>query len=210
MTVLLRDHVYQAIRQAILACEFVPVQELREQILAEKYRGSRAPNRDALRRLEQESLVTVHPRQGYQVKPISIRDVQDIFGLRRYVEPACAAAAAGASEAAVRVLDQFRDFAGEETYDGANFDHNRALHRTIADLAGNSRLADVEYTLIEEFDRLVRLSFRSYEADDIASSIAQHRAIIDAIQAHDADAAYRLSMEHVAFGQARVIEPLGF
>lgn len=208
MAELLRDNVYQMIRKAILTCEFMPGQELREQVLAEKYRVSRSPIRDSLLRLEQESLVTVLPRSGYRVNPISIRDVQDIFGLRRYVEPACAAAAAQASDAAVRALDPFRGFTGEETYDGANLDYNRDLHCAIASLAGNSRLAGVEYALIEEFNRLIRLKFRPHHGADIDSSVGQHHAIIDAIQAHDAEAAYRLSVEHITFGQAKAIEPL--
>jgi DNA-binding GntR family transcriptional regulator len=208
MAVLLRDRVYRVIRQAILTCEFMPGEDLREQVLADKYHVSRSPVRDVLLRLERESLVTVLPRQGYRVNPISIRDVEDIFGLRAYIEPACAAAASRSSDDAVRTLDQFRSFTGNEAYDGANLDYNRALHQTIADLAGNSRLAAAEYKLIEEFDRLVRLSFRPSDAELIACTVSQHLAIIEAIQAHDADAAYRVSAHHVECAKARIIEPL--
>jgi GntR family transcriptional regulator, rspAB operon transcriptional repressor len=56
MAELLRDSVYRALRQAVLTCEFQPGQELREQVLAEKYRVSRSPIRDSLLRLEQERL----------------------------------------------------------------------------------------------------------------------------------------------------------
>jgi DNA-binding GntR family transcriptional regulator len=208
MPVLLRDCVYQAIHSAILTCEFKPGQELRESDLAEKFHVSRSPIRDALLRLERESLVTVRPRQGYRVTPISIRDVEDIFGLRLYIEPACAAAAAQASEPAVRTLDPFSGFTGAETYDGANLDHNRALHLAIADLADNRRLAAIEHRLVEEFYRLIRLSFSPYDESDIGSTCQQHQGIIDAIQAHDAEAAHRLAAQHVSFGQARVIETL--
>jgi DNA-binding GntR family transcriptional regulator len=208
MARLLRDDVYRSIRQAILSCEFMPGQQLREHNLAEKYRVSRSPIRDSLLRLEQENLVTVLPRQGYVVNPISKVDIAEIFTLRRYIEPACAAEAARASDLAVRTLDRFSGFTGEETYEGANLDYNRSLHKAIADLAGNTRLAAVEYALVEEYGRLVKLRFRAYDERDISSSTQQHQAIIDAIQAHDADAAYRLSEEHVRFGHARVVEPL--
>src|ERR1700757_3792026 len=105
---LLRDRVYQAIRNAILTCELQPGQELREQILAERYRVSRSPIRDSLLRLEQEKLVTVLPRQGYRVNPLSMSDGEDIFGLRLLIEPACAAAAAHADEKALGALLHFR------------------------------------------------------------------------------------------------------
>jgi len=54
---LLRDTIYEKIRHAILSCEFQPGQELREQVLAERYRVSRSPIPDSLLRLEQENLV---------------------------------------------------------------------------------------------------------------------------------------------------------
>jgi GntR family transcriptional regulator, rspAB operon transcriptional repressor len=208
MAQLLRDDVYRSIRQAILSCEFMPGQQLREHILADKYRVSRSPIRDSLLRLEQENLVTVRPRQGYVVNPISKVDIAEIFTLRRYIEPACAAEAARASDQAVRTLDRFSGFTGEETYEGANLDYNRSLHKAIADLAGNSRLAAVEYALVEEYDRLVKLSSQAYDEQDISSSTQQHQAIIDAIQAHDADTAYRLSEQRVVSEHARVVEPL--
>src|SRR5579863_7829817 len=87
---LLRDNIYYALRKAILSCEFQPGQELREQVLAERYRVSRSPIRDSLLRLEQDNLVTVLPRQGYRVNPISISDTEEIFALLLLIEPACA------------------------------------------------------------------------------------------------------------------------
>src|ERR1700677_2376235 len=112
MAELLRDSVYRALRHAVLTCEFQPGQELREQILAEKYRVSRSPIRDSLLRLEQENLVTVLPRQGYRVNAIFMRDVRELFGLRLIVAPACAAEAARAGDCAVSALDRFRDVLG--------------------------------------------------------------------------------------------------
>src|SRR4051794_3201186 len=107
---LLRDSIYNSIRRAILTCEIAPGQELREQELAARYRVSRSPIRDSLLRLEQEQLVTVLPRQGYSVNRISEADIKEIFGLRVLIEPACAAAAAKADDAALQGLDRFRGF----------------------------------------------------------------------------------------------------
>src|ERR1700712_614092 len=93
LVMLLRDNVYEALRQAILSCDLRPGQELREHDLATRFSVSRSPVRDALLRLEGERLITVLPRQGYLVNAISIADARDIFGLRLLIEPACAAAA---------------------------------------------------------------------------------------------------------------------
>ena len=208
MAVLLRDNVYQMIRRAILTCEFRPGQELREQILAEKYRVSRSPVRDSLLRLEQENLVTVLPRQGYRVNPISLRDVEDAFGLRMIIEPACAAEAAKAVDDAVQKLTQFKGFICDDRQKANFLDYNRAFHRAVADLANNKRIAEVEYALVEEFDRLVWAGVKVFGDDRSPDPSTQHDAIIDAIQAHDANAAHRLAQEHVAAVRSRIIAAL--
>jgi DNA-binding GntR family transcriptional regulator len=208
MAELLRDSVYRALRNAILTCEIPPGQELREQILAEKYRVSRSPIRDSLLRLEQEKLVTVLPRQGYRVNPISMRDVHDLFGLRLIVAPACAAEAARADDDAVRTLSQFRDVADDPLTHAAFLDHNRKFHAAVAHLAGNSRLAAVENSLVEEFDRLVLVSIQSDNARWIPHAFSEHKMIIDAIQAHDSDRAFRLVHTHILLGQQRHVAAL--
>jgi DNA-binding GntR family transcriptional regulator len=208
MAGLLRDSVYRALRSAILTCELQPGQELREQMLAERYGVSRSPIRDSLLRLEQEKLVTVLPRQGYRVNAISMRDVQELFGLRLIVAPACAAEAARADDDAVRTLDRFRDVTGDELTDAAFLDHNRKFHAAVAHLAGNSRLAAVENGLVEEFDRLVLVSIQSNNARWIPHAVNEHKMIIDAIQGHDSDKAFRLVHAHILLGQQRHVAAL--
>ena len=66
---------------------------MREQDLAERYAVSRQPVREALLRLEREHLVTVQPRQGYRVNPISLADARDLLRFRLALEPACVAEA---------------------------------------------------------------------------------------------------------------------
>jgi GntR family transcriptional regulator, rspAB operon transcriptional repressor len=204
MTELLRDSVYRALRHAVLTCEFQPGQELREQVLAEKYRVSRSPIRDSLLRLEQEKLVTVLPRQGYRVNPISDRDVEDLFGLRLIIAPACAAGAARADDAAVRPLDGFRNAIGNDVQEAEFLEYNRAYHRALADLAGNARLAAAEHSLVEEFDRLVVIGLKVFESSGIPDVVAEHDAVIDAVQAHDSAGAYRLSRDHFARALTRI------
>jgi DNA-binding GntR family transcriptional regulator len=208
---LLRDTIYQAIRRAILTCEFQPGQELREQALAERYRVSRSPIRDSLLRLELENLVTVLPRQGYRVKPISISDVEDVFGLRLLIDPACAvAAAARADHTALRGLDRFRNFAGVEcTYTDSEYvEYNQAFHCAIADLSGNGRMAAVCRDLIEQFERLVRVALRTFKHEAVLRVCAEHEAIIDALQARDAERASKLSHEHAEGAHERVAAAL--
>jgi DNA-binding GntR family transcriptional regulator len=206
--VLMRDSIYRAIRSAILTCEFQPGQELREQVLAARFGVSRSPIRDTLLRLAMERLVTVLPRQGYRVNPISMSDIEEIFGLRLLIQPACALAAAQADDSALRELDRFREYKFEGQNESEFINYNRAFHRTIEDLAGNTRMAAIARDLDEQYDRLVCISLRAFNFEQVSDAQSEHDAIITALQTHDADRASRLAYKHAARGQARIATAL--
>ena len=84
---LLRVDIYQKLREEILSCELPPGADLREQNLAARFSVSKSPVRDALLRLERERLVTISPRQGYRVAPVSVADARD-FSLGRVFDGA--------------------------------------------------------------------------------------------------------------------------
>src|ERR1700759_1291081 len=110
---LLRENVYEMLRADILDCHLAPGDDVREQELASRYAVSRQPVREALLRLEREHLVTVQPRQGYRVNPISLSDARDLLRFRLALEPACVSEAfENAGAAALKGLDRFRRFAG--------------------------------------------------------------------------------------------------
>src|SRR3954468_11714317 len=113
ISMFLRDNVYETLRSDILTCHFAPGDDMREQDLAERYAVSRQPVREALLRLEREHLVTVTPRQGYRVNPISLADARDLLRFRFALEPACVGEAIeNAPENVLTALDAFRCFEG--------------------------------------------------------------------------------------------------
>lgn len=201
---LLRDTIYIALRQAILTCEFQPGQELREQELAARYRVSRSPVRDTLLRLEKEQLVTVLPRQGYRVNPILMSDVADILSFRLLMEPASAMAAARADTTALRGLDCFRGF-GKQNHSGSEYlEYNKSFHRAVVDLTGNMRMVAVVNGLLAQYERLALFAGCSFDYGAINRSCMEHEAIIDALQASDADGASRMAYAHVKWAHARL------
>ena len=205
MSELLRESIYDALRAAILGCDLPPGDALREQDLAARFGVSRAPVRDALLRLEQERLVTVAPRQGYRVNPIELADARDLFGFRLALEPACAAtAAAEASEATLRALDVFRAARPGRAF----IEDNRDFHCAVAEASGNRRMAAALRDLVEQADRLVRVSVASMQGRDTQQLVAEHAALIGALQARDARGAARLARSHVAAARDRVLGAL--
>ena len=205
MAELLRDNLYAALRGEIIDCRLSPGEELREQDLAGRFKVSRQPVREALLRLEGEGLVLVRSRQGYQVRPISMRDARDLFRCRRALEPACVAEAIeNAPAAAIASLDAYRSLEAGDSF----IDYNRGFHHTLAGLSGNARMSAATCDLIDQADRLVRLSLDTIRGRDPARLVTEHAAIIDAVQRRDTRTARRLVGGHVAGAERRVLAAL--
>ncbi|MEF2878350.1 MAG: GntR family transcriptional regulator [Blautia sp.] len=82
----LKQHAYENIKNKILSCEYAPGAFLNEDILCEEFQVSRTPVRDALGRLEQENLVTIFPKKGFQVSPLTIAEINMVFEGRILLE----------------------------------------------------------------------------------------------------------------------------
>ena len=203
---LLRDNVYDSLRDDILTCRFAPGDDMREQDLAERYEVSRQPVREALLRLEREHLVTVQPRQGYRVNPISLGDARDLLRFRLALEPACVAEAIEhASAETLSALDEFRSFAGNRE---EFITYNRGFHSALAHASGNRRMAVAACDLIEQADRLVRVSLANVKGHDPAQLVAEHADLIDAMQSRDGRGAARIIKAHIQKTEKRVLPAL--
>lgn len=203
---LLRDTIYGALREDILACHLSPGEELREQDLAQRYAVSRSPVRDALLRLERESLVSVHPRQGYRVAPVSVVAARDLLRFRALLEPACAALAArNASDADLAGLD------AAVAFDGTTQDfiaYNRHFHGLLAEASGNRRMAETARELVGQADRLVRVSLGAMQGRNPERLVAEHAAIAGALRTRDGRRAARLVRAHVEAAERRILDAL--
>lgn len=186
----------------------LPNAEIREQALARRFVVSKSPVREALLRLEQERLVTVAPRQGYKVAPISVDDAREMFGLRRVLEAACVEASAGDPLAPlVQALDAFRTLSlgkGEDRTE-AFIRYNRAFHSAICYSSGNARMARIGVDLIEQMERMIRFSVAAVPPEEKGVLLQEHGEIIDAIQAGNRRTAARLVKQHILEAEKRVI-----
>lgn len=202
---LLRETVYAALRADMISCRLPPGVEIREQELAQRFGVSKSPVRDALMRLESEGLVITLPRQGYRVAPVSLADVQDMFGLREALESASMERITRvASDAQLAELDAFRGF-DPDAWDGSFVAYNREFHRTLARISGNARMRDHLFDLMDQMDRAVQLSVNSLKRGDPMSVVKEHVQIIEMLQARDATRAQRLITRHVNQAGKRVV-----
>ena len=127
--------------------------------LADRYRLGKAGVRRALVRLTERDWVQALPRRGYLVKPITLRDIGEIFELRRMIEPAAVGRAAGRCDVnRLRQLDAICGsgfMAGDAASQATFLQAHRQLHLAIVTAGGNARLADVFEPLWDETERLI-------------------------------------------------------
>jgi GntR family transcriptional regulator, rspAB operon transcriptional repressor len=203
-----REEVYRLLRNDILSCTLSPGQDLHEIDLAERFGLSKSPIRDALIRLAGDRLVTVTPRKGYRVAPVSLTDADELFQFRSMVEEAAVRfAASSCSPQQLRQLDVFRDLRAWGGKIGF-VSYNRAFHIALANLCSNRRIAAAAQDLIEQFDRLVIISVTKIDNRDIGGLVEEHGAIIDAMQGGQGRRAARILGEHISRARKRVIKSL--
>ena len=83
----LKQIVYEDLKRQIVSCEILPGTLLTEEGLCDRLKASRTPVRDAVSRLEQEQLLTIHPKKGIFVNTVSLANVSELFEARLRIEP---------------------------------------------------------------------------------------------------------------------------
>jgi DNA-binding GntR family transcriptional regulator len=119
-------------RDRILAGTYPPGSALRQDTLASEFGTSKIPVREALVHLQSEGLVDIYPNRGFQVRPLTTAELDEVFSLRMQIEPAAVAlgaklASAADHAAAGDALDELNGAlqAGEFSSSGRL---NRAFH----------------------------------------------------------------------------------
>jgi len=187
------------LREAITRGRLTPNERLIEADLAGQYRVNRAHIRTALAMLDQEGLVVRERNRGARVRAISDAEALEIAGTRLVIETMVARQAAERIDAATRkalraVEADMRAAVAAEDY-GRFSECNAALHREIQGIAGNATATRILDTLKSH---LVRLQYRVILLPGRPqSSLAEHRAVIDAICKGDGAAAEKAMRRHM-------------
>jgi len=187
------------LRDAITRGRLMPNERLIEADLAGQYRVNRAHIRTALAMLDQEGLVVREKNRGARVRAVSDAEALEIAGTRLVLEVMVARQAAERAGAADRkalreIESEMRAAVGAEDY--SRFSQlNGTLHREIQRIAGNATASRILDTLKSH---LVRLQYRVILLPGRPqSSLAEHRAIVDALCKGDADAAEAAMRRHL-------------
>jgi len=202
----LNEQVYEMLRERVLHRHPGPGAKLSLHELATELGVSRSPVHHALTRLVSEGLISVKARRGYYVTPVTPATVDDGYDVRLALELHAAERTVGAVDP-VR-LGRFRALMEEsgaaisqEEWDTAN----AAFHEFQVDLANNAMLSHVyrqlSVNLMMQVIRGGRLEGGEY-------LVREHRAIVEAFEALDLEAAQQAIRTHIESGKRIALDAI--
>jgi DNA-binding GntR family transcriptional regulator len=205
----LADRVFARLQDDIVRGEISPGSKVSETELASRYGVSRGPLREAIRRLESRKLLERVVHVGTRVASLSVNDLIEIYHVREALEGMAARLAAEHMTAEeVRGLydvlaqhEQQQDLREDVAYFQREGDLD--FHYRIIQGSHNATLSQL---LIGELYHLVRM-YR-YQFSTVANrpqkALNEHRRIVEAIEARDAEMAELLMRRHISSARKNI------
>jgi DNA-binding GntR family transcriptional regulator len=198
-TRLLRDVAYDQLSDAIRHADLQPGDPLSENRLSRALGISRTPVREALQQLAQEGIVQIIPGRAITVAAPSIQEVLEGVHIRELLEPELFRLAAETMPQEARVILQD----AMQKMEQAAADNDRsvwsradtAYHEIVSNVCPNRLLGQL---VLQARNRGHSTAIDEQTTDDrIQECTVEHRQIVDAILARNAEKAERLAREHI-------------
>ncbi|MEY9778325.1 GntR family transcriptional regulator [Arthrobacter sp. MW3 TE3886] len=197
-----QDWAYEQVREWILDGELKPGTRIDQEQLTAALGISRIPLREALAHLVAEGWIVGQPHRHLVVSELSLADARDVYSGRQAVESMLAGAAAQKArpdslDSVLEVLARQREaFSTAAIKEVQRLD--KQFHMGIYQLARMPKTLASATTLYSMSERYVRLYLG--DAERSMTSFHEHEAIMSAVASGDADAARKLTDEHIAHG----------
>jgi len=201
----LANVVQAEIERMIVEGEFTPNERINENALAQKLGVSRGPIREACSALAAVGLIQIIPNRGFFVRELTEDEAREVSEARAGVF-ACmmmllAERVTDAQVAKLRALVDRMDAIAKTGEVSQYYPVNLEFHSELAQMCGNSRLAQIYLGLARELHIQRYRALSSGEVLDVSN--AEHRAILDAVAAHDAVKAFAAGRAHIVNGATR-------
>jgi DNA-binding GntR family transcriptional regulator len=195
----LTDQVVRQLRTQIILGHLPPGEQLVEQRLAAQLQVSRSTVREALRRLEAESLVETTSHRGSKVARIDLTDAHDICEVYILLETHAVRQLHLPIDERMRArlertTEQMRDVRFPDDVDRF-IDLDHSFHQTIVAASGQRRLLQIWNSSSALLGILVALSLRYLEIDGPGVA-ARHEAVVTALVQPDHEIAATALASH--------------
>lgn len=208
------DRVTDAIRSAIISRRFAPGDRLSAVSLAEEFKVSQTPLREAFARLAGEGWVVYLPQRGVRVTDVSIKDLVEIFEMREHLEPIAVRMSTQNGDLSWRArvqmaFDAMVSLAADDAdpdraeQDGYELAHSN-FHRVLMENCGSAWMIRFTNLLIDQSVRYRRVS--SPIRDRQGELHLEHDRLRAAALAGDTEAASDAALVHMRNTKQAVLE----
>ncbi len=206
----LRERIVDFIKDSIVRGRLKPGERVPEQEIAESFGISRTPIREAFRQLESEGFITVAPRKGATVSPITDKDVMEFYAIKSLLEgyaakTACAKLAPKDIKK-LEALNQKMDMCAGKTDVKGFFEFDNQFHDTFLKACGNEKLYALVHQLVQQFERF-RITAMSLPGR-MNDSVLQHGQIIEAFRKCDSALVETLVVQNAERGRDVLVEEI--
>lgn len=195
----LRGRVFHKLREDILSGKYKEHEELREVAIGEELGVSRTPVREAFRQLELEGLIQIVPNKGAYVTGITAKDVKDIYMIRSSLEGMCARLATEfITDEQLEEMEEniyLAEFHASKGHMDQMAELDNRFHHILYEACDSKML---EHLLQDYHQYVMRIRKKTLaETTRGEASNDEHRRIMEAIKAKNADEAERLATQHM-------------
>lgn len=207
----LHSHLVGDIRRLINEGDLKPGSRIQEKTLCERFSVSRTPLREALKVLAVEGLITLLPRRGARVASLDETQLQQVFEVVAALEAEAGRLACGRiDDAGIADIQALHHRMRAHYLRGElspYFATNQQIHAAIVAAADNPILTATHATLA---GRILRPRYLANRLDTARwhTAVAEHEAILAALQQRDAERLAMLLSAHLMNKQNAILAQL--
>ena len=203
----LSETAYDLLKDKLISAKYVPGQFLQETQISADLNLGRTPVNHALHRLQQEGLVEIILRKGILVRAESLSEIYLALEARTVVEPYCAGLCAqrltdielAELEAINTEYEKVRSTADKVRL----MELDRQFHTKIAEISGNSLIADFLRSVHERMSRIWFLPL--WQFHDFSLTGNEHESILNAMRERNGEAADDAMARHIESLRQRIM-----
>jgi DNA-binding GntR family transcriptional regulator len=201
----LKEEIFDVLHDKVIAGKVQPGEWLRQEDIATQLGVSMTPVREALDLLVSVGLAERVPYRGVRVPQLTNDEIAESYAMRLLLEAAGARAAALKREQAQvdelkRILSRMKGLLSLNDMSTLR-QLSRQFHRSVVAIGGNSTLDRLYEMVMNSFPDWMLYEYLFRHTDLLESSLGdeyqEHMALVEAIEAGDADLAERMAIAHI-------------